>query len=185
MVPVSVKEDLTPWSLILRTVPRDGRLYQSDSTQPIALVLAAMFIVMVAAGAGESARHGAHTGDVAFGSFAIVLGAIGFVWAVARMGRLGVWATDQGITVRNGLRSYFFPWDTIDSFKSGTEMADLTTREMLASPVLQHYVILKGGMHRVMAGLNATRFNSARSRAKVRELLDGLEAERLRHVSLS
>jgi hypothetical protein len=159
-------------------------LFQSPSTKPIAVVLATLFALTYLAGIAGFTRA-IHTGEFVIDTIITTLAATGFGWATFRMTKLGVVATDKGITIRSWLRTYFVDWDLIESFKSGSDIAvgDLTLRELLATPALQSYVVFKDGHHRVLVGLSATRFDRIRSKAKIQEMLEQLEVARRMHDS--
>jgi len=158
--------------------------YQSRSTKPIAIALATLFALTYLAGIAGFTRA-IHTGEFILDTTVTTLAAAGFGWATFRMTKLGVVATDKGITIRSWLRTHFVDWNLIESFKAGSDIAvgDLTLRELLATPALQSYVVLKDGHHRVLVGLSATRLNRIPSKAKVQEMLDQLEAVRRNHDS--
>jgi hypothetical protein len=158
--------------------------YQSPSTKPIAVALATLFALTYLAGLAGFTRA-IHTGEFVLDTIVTTLAAAGFGWATFRMTKLGVVATDKGITIRSWLRTYFVDWNLIEGFKTGSDVAvgDLTLRELLTTPALQSHVVLKDGHHRVLAGLNATRLNRIQSKAKVQEMLDQLEAARRKHDS--
>ena len=101
-----------------------------------------------------------------------------------RIAVMGVIARDDGILVRNWVRSRFFPWNVISGFRFGNELENLDLREMLGTPVLATYVVLKNGRHVPMVGISVTRANRQKSRTLVQEILDALEAARRHFVDL-
>jgi len=153
--------------------------FQSPSIKRAAFGLAAVCALVYVAGI-VGFISAIHTGDFVVDTLLTGLGAMGCVWAVFRMTRLGVVTTDKGITVRGSLRNDFIAWDLVESFRSGSDIAvgDLTLRELLATPALHSYVVLTDGRHRPLPGLSATRLNRMRSKAQLKEILDQLDAAR-------
>jgi hypothetical protein len=159
-------------------------LYQGPSTKPIAVAVATLCALTYLAGIAGFTRA-IHTGEFVIDTLVTTLAAAGFGWATFRMTKLGVVATDKGITIRSWLRTYLVDWDLVESFQSGSDIAvsDLTLRELLATPALRSYVVFKDGHHRILVGLSATRFDRIRSKAKVQEMLAQLEAVKQKHDS--
>ena len=156
-----------------------GTFYQSPTTKPIAVVLAAACACIYLAGMAAFVRV-IHTGDFVVDTIVTGFGAGGFVWVVFRMTRLGVLATDKGITIRGWRRTDFIDWNRIERFSSGSDIAvgDLTLRELVVNPALHSYVVLTDGRHRVLPGLSASRLHRTASTAEVGELLGQLDALR-------
>jgi hypothetical protein len=165
----------------VRTRPESGRTYRSASTPWIAalVVFMGMMIIIGAAGGIASPHHG--DSAIRFvGIIVTVVGILVIVWAVMIVGRMGVTTDNQGISIQNWLRRRFLGWGQITEFSFGSDLDNLSLREMLSSPMLSTYVVISDGRHLGLSGISATRLDRTKSRAKVQELLDDLEAQRLR-----
>jgi hypothetical protein len=145
----------------------------------LAFVYGGLFAVAVG-GLGGGRTHS--TAVTIVSAVVMIVAFVAFVWAVFWFAQMGVTSSRDGILVRNWTRRTFIPWDEIVAFGFGNEIAGLTIRESLNSPVLQTFVVTKDGKHRVMSGLSATRINRAESKRRVKFLLDGLEGDRRRAV---
>lgn len=97
---------------------------------------------------------------------------------------MGVVSNQDGIRIRNWIRTPFVEWTVIEGFRFGNEIENLRLREVFRSPVLTTYVLLKDGRHVPMVGIQATRLNRRESQTIVQDVLDGLEVQRKRFSSL-
>jgi hypothetical protein len=119
----------------------------------------------------------------AVGIALIIVAGLGIVWCLVIFAQMGVSVSEKGILIQNWFRHISIQWGDIERFGFGNAVEGLSAREHLSSPVLQTYVIKKGGEHFVMSGLTATRINRSESKRRVQEILDQLETERLHHAS--
>jgi hypothetical protein len=160
----------------------EEKLFRSDSTRPLAAVLAFFGVAIFAVGAGGLSGGVNHSLAVTVvGAMAMLVGALEICWTILYFARMGVIVTDQGIIIRNWFRRTHIGWPEIAAFRFGTDVDHLTVREQMSSPFLQTYAVTTDGRHFVMCGVTATRLMRARSREKVREILARLEDERLTH----
>jgi hypothetical protein len=128
---------------------------------------------------GPSMRIEFELGGLVFIGAAIL--ALGWIWLF--LARTGVELSNEGLTVRNWLRTYEIPWQDVSGFAFGDNVNNLSIRESIATPAIQTYVLTTDGHHRVMSGLQASHVR--RSRSAVQLLLDSLELERAKHLITS
>jgi hypothetical protein len=153
--------------------------YRGQSTRGIAALFAFMGLLLLVAGIQSVGGPHESTRHLVAGWLLIGLTLVFFVWTI-RVASMAVIAGQEGIRVRNWLRSHDITWGSIRRFAFGNEIDDLGLRELLSTPVLQTYVVLKDGRHVPMVGIQATRLNRRRSRALVQEILENLETDRQR-----
>jgi hypothetical protein len=160
----------------------EEKTYRSDGTRGVAAALVFMCVLIFAAGAGGISGGIHRSAAVSIVGVGVMIFAVfGAWWVITQFARMGVTTTGEGLIIRNWFRREFIAWPEIEAFKFGTEIDDLTAREMLSSPYLQTYVVTTHGRHYVMCGITATRLNRAKSRGKVQEILNRLDDERLTH----
>jgi hypothetical protein len=161
---------------------KTGTTLQSHTIAKAPLPLSAIDILFLLTGAGMLAvrDHGPHIGFRIGGTAFVIAATMALGWIWLFLVRTGVELTDDGITVRNWLRSYWIPWQEVAGFAFGTKVTDLSIRQSIATPALQTYVLTIDGRHRVMSGLQAS--HAKRSHSEVQNLLDTLELERSRHL---
>ena len=95
---------------------------------------------------------------------------------------MGVVATDQGVLLRNWIRSTRVSWSEVARFEFGDQLKNRSLTESLRTPELQTYTVMKNGNHVALAGLTITRLKPRQSREKVQRLLDALNAEVAAHL---
>ncbi len=151
--------------------------YRSNSTTVMAAfcMLVGLLVMIEGIGATVDPHKGVSS---AVGIVGILLGVLGVLYGVGVVARMGVTTSDQGVLIRNWVRRRFVRWDEIAGFSFGGDLDSLGLREMLSTPTLATYLLLKDGGHIGIAGLSATRVNRSKSRAKVQALLDELDAQR-------
>jgi hypothetical protein len=154
------------------------QVYRSDSIRPLAVSLTFADAVIFYEVASGGSHHVAVGWTVAVIAFATIF--LAWIWTF--FARMGVVTSNEGIVLRNYFRQHSIPWTEVESFRFGEQVDRLSTRETLASPFLQPYVLLKNGKHHVMSGLQITRVHRSRNRRDVQTLLDCLEKERLIHT---
>jgi hypothetical protein len=159
--------------------------YRSSVTIKLAGYIAVLFLIIL--GMGISLLSGgypvSHTtlGKI-LGVIAILYGLCGVMWAIVRVGRMGVVATDQGVLLRNWIRSTRVSWSEVARFEFGDQLKNRSLTESLRTPELQTYAVMKNGNHVALAGLTITRLKPRQSREKVQRLLDALNAEVAAHL---
>ena len=138
-----------------------------------------MGVLVIISGVGSIANpdKGVSSARTA-GILGVVAATLWIIWALWIVARMGVKTNDQGVVIRNWVRRRFVGWGEIAGFSFGSDIPNLGLRELFSTPMLSTYVLLSDGRHLGMAGLSATRVDRQKSRAKVQELLDELEAQR-------
>src|SRR5579871_5272797 len=81
------------------------------------------------------------------------------------------------------VRRRFVRWDELSGFSFGSDLEHLCVRELLSTPMLSTYAVLKNGQHLSLSGLSATRVNRSKSSAQVQNLLKRLDAQRQYYIS--
>src|ERR1700689_5782218 len=120
----------------------DAKVFRSDSTQGIG----SMFFLMTAFIfiAGTEGLNGGVQPSASLKVVSVIVMIIALVlawWSIFYVARQGVFATKDGILIRNWFRRRFIAWPDLDAFEFGTDTKNLTIRENLASPFLQTYAI--------------------------------------------
>jgi hypothetical protein len=164
----------------------NSRAYRSSATAPVATYLAILFLVIVGMGVGILA--GAYpvsrtTGGKVLGALSILYGLMGLAWAILRVRRMGVVVSDQGVLLRNWVRSTRSKWQDIACFEFGDQLKSPSLRESLGTPELQPYAVMKTGKHVSLAGLTSTRLAPRTSRERVQRLLDELNQDLETHTN--
>jgi len=151
--------------------------YRSRSTRWVAGVF--VFMGLLVTTGGISAVANPHKGGSSLpGIIGILAGVLVVAWAVGIVARMGVNTDETGVMIRNWVRRRFVRWDELSGFSFGSDIENLSVREMFSTPMLSTYAVLKDGRHMSLSGLSATRINRSKSRARVQALLDGLDAQR-------
>jgi len=162
-----------------------GEFFHSDSTMPIALVLAFMvFGEILQTATPDSKAHSNHSSP-GNQHLVIVICVVVIIWLLLRMGGAGVRTTPKGLFIRNWFRTSFVPWEQISSFVFGSKLENPSIIQLLSTPMLQTYVVLKDHSHKGMTGLSATRIHTKVSRQRVQDVLDQLELARREALGLA
>jgi hypothetical protein len=156
--------------------------YRSMSTRWVAGLFVFIGVLVTIGGIGAVAAPPKGGSSLA-GIIGILVGVLVVAWAVGVVARMGVTTGDvrgeKGCIVQNWVRRRFVRWDELSGFSFGSDIENLSVREMFSTPMLSTYAVLKNGQRLSLSGLSATRMNRSKSRAKVQILLDRLDAQRL------
>jgi len=152
--------------------------YRSTSTRWVAGLFVFMGLLVTIGGISAVATPPKGGSSLA-GIIGILAGVLVVAWAVGVVARMGVTTDEKGVIVQNWVRRRFVRWDELSGFSFGSDIENLSVREMFSTPMLSTYAVLKNGQHLSLSGLSATRMNRSKSRAKVQILLDRLDAQRL------
>ncbi|HEY5272291.1 MAG TPA: PH domain-containing protein [Acidimicrobiales bacterium] len=144
---------------------KTGTTLQSQTIAKAALPLSAIDLCLLLTEAvmltvrGRSMYLEFELGGLVFVGTAIF--ALGWIWLF--LTGTGVERSNDGITVRNWLRTYEIPWQDVSGFTFGDNMTNPSIRESIATPALQTYVLTADGQHRVMSGLQASHVKRSHS----------------------
>jgi hypothetical protein len=170
------------------TVPAHASTYRSAATTWFAAGVGLFFIAYVWFGivcfvGGGKYQQSHRFLENMLGIACVSVGVAGLAWTALRLRKMGVVTSDDGVVVRNRLKTFHLEWQDIDCFKFGNELDHQTLLEALATPSLQPYAVMRSGKNVLLAGLTSIR--TKKSRQKVRRLLDALNAEVAQHKSRS
>jgi hypothetical protein len=144
---------------VLQVSAKDARLYQSQSTPGISFVFSIMAVLIFIGSLDNliQPQHHLPNGATLFGAVASV--AL-FGWSVVVVRRMGIAVSDAGAELRGWCTRRMIPWDQVMGFALGSELADLTPSELLATPMLSTYLLRVDGTRVRIAGITGDKSES-------------------------